>query len=251
MSIRVTIETPIAEVSAKQTKLPQVISNVLTHVSDGGIRADNDLSVLIGSFFLLSRLAAGAAHDPATFILPFRLEVKNAFLLKLLESQIPEMQMKNLAFLGKEIVFDVQPLHGLEMVPDDSIGNETANFSGFIAAVLNVVKGLQAQLELLFILLVPLRNPGVKVPAVIIKARILERDEFLNLALPFFLQIQEPDNYIRHLHAGVINVVLDVYVCSRGTQEPNKGVAQNSVAQMSDVGRFVGVDTGMFDQNFF
>src|SRR5579864_4026127 len=111
MAVGIAIETAVAEVAAQQAKLPQVISNVLTDVGYCVVGTDDDLGVLIRALRLsfLSRFASGAAHDPATFVLPFRLQIKDALLLKLLESKLPEMQMKDLAFLGQKIVFDIQP----------------------------------------------------------------------------------------------------------------------------------------------
>src|SRR5215468_1111452 len=227
-----------------------MIGNVFAHVGNGAVGAHDDLGVLIRSF-LLARFAAGAAHHPAAFVLPFRLQVDHALLLKLGKSQLPEMQMKNLTFLGKEIVMDIQPLHGLEMTANDGVRDQAADLGGFIAALLNIMQGLESQFQTVVILLIPLRHPGIKVPAVVIKGRIGGGDEFFNLSLPFFLQIQETYHYVRHLHAGIIDVVLNVHMSVEIGQKVNKGVAQNGVTKVTDVSSLVGVNAGVFDQNSY
>ena len=61
--------------------------------------------------------------------------------------------------------------------------------------------------------------------------------------------MREADNYVGHLHAGVVDVVLNVDFPARITQQADERVAENGVAQVSDVRRLVGIDAGVLDQN--
>jgi hypothetical protein len=54
--------------------------------------------------------------------------------------------------------------------------------------------------------------------------------------------MQKADHHIRHLHAGVVDVVLHVDHVPCRTKQAHKGVAENRVAQMADVRGLVGID---------
>ena len=62
--------------------------------------------------------------------------------------------------------------------------------------------------------------------------------------------MHEPDNYIRYLNAGVVNVVLNFHPFTSSLENSYKGVAQNGIAYVTDVRRFVGIDAGVFDHLF-
>ena len=64
-----------------------------------------------------------------------------------------------------------------------------------------------------------------------------------------FSRSHETDDHVRNLHAGVVDVVLDVDGVSGSAQQADKGVAEDGVAQMADVRRLVGIDAGVLDQN--
>ena len=57
------------------------------------------------------------------------------------------------------------------MASDDAIGDELGDERRIAAAMLDVVERGGADLQSLFVFLVPLRDAGVEIPAVIIKAR--------------------------------------------------------------------------------
>ena len=120
--------------------------------------------------------------------------------------------------------------------------------------MLNIMQRLQPKLEVIFALFIPLRNTRIEVPAVVVEGlwpRPGSRDERLNLALPFFLQIQKAHHHVRHLDAGVVDIVLHIHMRARGLKQADKRVTQNGIAQMADVGRFVGIDAGVLDENLF
>ena len=59
----------------------------------------------------------------------------------------------------------------------------------------------------------------------------------------------EGDYHVGHLDAGVVDVVLHFDVAPGGAQHADEGVAQDGVAQVADVGGFVGIDIGVFDDD--
>jgi hypothetical protein len=65
------------------------------------------------------------------------------------------------------------------------------------------------------------------------------------------LELAEADHNIRHLHAGVVDVVLDLDTASLEPKEPAEGVAERRVTQVADVRRLVRVDGGVLDDDFF
>ena len=57
------------------------------------------------------------------------------------------------------------------------------------------------------------------------------------------------DHDIGNLHACIVDVILHFHVIACGSQHPDKGVAENGIAQMSDVRGLVGIDVGMLDDD--
>src|SRR6266851_3866428 len=109
------------------------------------------------------------------------------------------------------------------------------------------MQGLEPGLQVLLVLLVPLRDAGVEIPAVVVEAGLA--GERFNLGAGFFLDVGKADDHIGNLHAGVVDVVLNVDFPARVTQQADKAVAENGISQVSDVRRFVGIDAGVLDQN--
>src|SRR5579885_2161008 len=102
--------------------------------------------------------------------------------------------------------------------------------------------------KILLVLLVPLRNARIKVPAVVIKSRMAcELHDFLARLL---LQMYEPDDDISHLHASIVDVVLDIHFPVRESKQANERITQDCVSQMPDMRGFIGIDTRMLDENF-
>ena len=62
--------------------------------------------------------------------------------------------------------------------------------------------------------------------------------------------MQEADHNISNLHASVIDVILDVHFPASKAQQADKGIAEDGVAQVSDMRRLIRVDAGVLHQNF-
>src|SRR5579859_2076206 len=252
VSIGIAIKPAIAKIPPQPPKFPEVIRNVLTNIGDRAVRADNHLGIFIRSaIFTLGRLRARTLHHPASLIFAFGLEVEHALLFHLLEGQVPEVQMENLALLRKKVVLNIEPLHGFKMPPDDCGRDDLAHLGSLVASLLDVMQRLQAQLNVLLVLFVPLRDTGIEVPAVIIEGPSAGwiGDQSLYFALPFLLEIKKAHHHIRHLDAGVVDIVLYIDVCAGGAQQTDKGIAQNRIPQVPDVCGLVGIDAGVLDQN--
>ena len=95
--------------------------------------------------------------------------------------------------------------------------------------------------------LVVQRRVRVQVPAVVVEAA--GGDQRTDFGRRLVLQIMKADNHVCYLHAGIVDVVLDLDLAPAGAQHAHEGVAQNGVAQVADVRGFVRIDVGVFDDN--
>ena len=123
------------------------------------------------SFVCLGRRLR-SRHHPATFVLALGLEVEDLLLFEQFERRVPEVQMKDLALARQEVVLDVEAVHGLKMSAQDRSRDQLGNFGDLVAAALDGVQRIGASLQMLLVLLVPLRDARVEIPAVIVEARV-------------------------------------------------------------------------------
>ena len=56
------------------------------------------------------------------------------------------MQVQDFALAGKEVVFDVEPVHRLKMAAEHGDGDQIGDRGGFIAAFFDGVQGLQRRI---------------------------------------------------------------------------------------------------------
>src|ERR1035438_2551925 len=123
VSIRIPEKLSVTEIAPEQPELPHVIRNVFADVADRAIRAHNYLLIFLGNLVVLctsralrSRFSRSRpSHHPTTFILPTTLKSKHACFFQLAKRRIPKMKMKNLPLARQEVVFDIEPLHRLQM----------------------------------------------------------------------------------------------------------------------------------------
>src|SRR5438874_2627726 len=234
----------VSKISSQKTKLPKMIGNVFAYVGHGPVGADDHLLI----FFVIGSFRTGAAlHDPAILVLAFGHQRDHAFFFKQGKGGFPEMKMEYLALAGQKVVFDVEAEHGLQVPPQNGGGDQLADFSGFVSTLLDGVQAIETYLQISLVLLIPLRDAGVNVPAQVIKARLANK--LFDLSFRIFLQASKADDHVGHLHAGVVNVVLHVNVGTGGAQQPNESVSQNGIAQMAHMRRLVGIDAGVLDQH--
>src|SRR5438309_7538619 len=109
------------------------------------------------------------------------------------------------------------------------------------------MQGLRPGLLVLRVGLVPLRDPGIEIPAVVIEAGL--PGERLELGGRLLVQLCKSDHHVCDLYAGIVDIVLNVDFSSRIAQQAHERVAQNGVSKMSNMRRLVGIDAGVLDQN--
>ena len=104
---------------------------------------------------------------------------------------------------------------------------------------------------------IPLRDSGVEIPAVEVDALVgLEEfgEELAGGGEILSFEVDEAYDYVCDLDAGVVDVVLYAYFVAAfvvvGAEEALEGVAEDGVAQVANVGGFVGIDAGMLDDYF-
>ena len=61
--------------------------------------------------------------------------------------------------------------------------------------------------------------------------------------------MQKANHDVGYLHAGVVDVVLNVDLVSRGAEQTHKRITEDGVAQMADVRGLVGIDGGMLHKH--
>src|SRR5579871_3651406 len=111
------------------------------------------------------------------------------------------------------------------------------------------MQGLEPPLEGFRMLMKMRRHSGVEIPAVVIEPDGGIAQELLHIGGVLLLQVVEARHDIRHLDAGIVDVVLDFDAAATRIEHADKRVTQNGVAQVPDVGGLVGIDVGMFDNN--
>ena len=131
------------------------------------------------------------------------------------------------------------------MATDDTIGDELSDERGVRSSVLDVVERRRADLQSLFVFLVPLRDAGVQIPAVIVEARGVR--DMAHVVERLVFEFPEADDDVRHLHSGIVDVVLHLDGNPAKALNTHERVAERGVSEMSDVRRLVRIDGGMLD----
>ena len=57
----------------------------------------------------------------------------------------------------------------------------------------------------------------------------------------------ERRDHVRHLHAGVVDIVLHLHGPAQVAQQAHQSISQNGVSKVADVGCLIGVDVGVLD----
>ena len=190
--IGILVELAIFEIAPQQAELPHVVGDVLPYVADRPVGTHDDLliflrysqrqlcvlcatlRVLCGfrfcRFWLLR--SPRSPHHPAALILALGFVEENAGVLQLRERRIPKMQMQNLALPRQEVVLDVEPVHGFQMPAQHGHRDHVRDGGGLVPALLDLMQSLHSCMQVLLVLAVPMRDPRIEIPAVVVKARL-------------------------------------------------------------------------------
>ena len=147
--------------------------------------------------------------------------------------------------MRQQLVADPEPRHRRKVAVHDAARHVLRQPRGLVAACLDRVQHLGLQRLVLRPRGVEVAHARVEVPAVVVE---LPRDA-LHVGERLLLEVQEAHHHVGHLHAGVVDVVLDPDVEAAVAQQPHEGVAEARVAQVSDVGRLVRIDAGVLDDH--
>src|SRR5215471_21244438 len=90
--------------------------------------------------------------------------------------------------------------------------NQVGDRSRFGSGIFDGVQSRQPRPQILLVLLIPLGDAGVYVPAVVVETRLA--GESLDFGARLLLKVSETHHDISDLHAGVIDVILDVDLSS-------------------------------------
>ena len=165
--------------------------------------------------------------------------------LEQLEGDGEEIETQDVALVGEQVVADAQPAHGREVAPDDAARDEAAHLGALADPGFEAVQRLATQLLALGILFVPLADLGVDIPTAVVE-RLADGGDLGDRQV---LEVDEADHDVGHLHAGVVDVVLHLDRYALGAQPAHQQVAEHGVSQVADVGRLVGIDIGVLDDD--
>ena len=157
----------------------------------------------------------------------------------------PESQAQDVAFPGQQVVLDVSRCIVSRCRRTMASATRAANSAVSLPPCSMSCSVSLADLEPGLVLLVPLGDAGVEVPAVVVEPRL--RGERANLVERLVLERFEADDDVGDLHAGIVDVVLHFDGHAAEAQDPYQRVAQRRVAQMADVRRLVRVDRRVLD----
>ena len=151
-----------------------------------------------------------------------------------------EAQRDDVGLPGEKVVADSCPGHGPEVSVHDLSGKLLGSHCHLSVLGLDLPEGLSPELGQLRLRLVAPANlhvgPG---------AEPIERLSRLGGES----EVADPDQDIRHLNPGVVNVVLHLDLVPSGPQQPSHGVADAGVAKVAHVGRLVWVGGSVLDHH--
>ncbi len=157
----------------------------------------------------------------------------------------PEPAAEDVALPGQEVVVDVHAPHRLEVAANDAVGDEGGEGGIIVAAAFDAVQRGGPDLQTLGILLVPLGDARVQIPAVVVEAG--PRGDGPDRIEVLALELAKSHDHVGDLDAGVVDVVLDLDRDSLEAEQAAQRVAEGRVPQVADVRGLVRVDRRVLD----
>ncbi len=153
--------------------------------------------------------------------------------------------MQDFALPRQQIVFDGQSLHRAQVAARDGHRDNLRQLRRHAIPLFDGRERLPAQRKPRRVLLEKLCDASVQIPAQVVEARRLRQGPHLGRRLLF--HILECNDHVRHLHAGVINIILHFHAPPGATEQAHQRVAERGIAQVTDVRRLVRIDVGVLD----
>jgi hypothetical protein len=147
--------------------------------------------------------------------------------------------------VGQEVVADAEALHRREVAVHDAPGDGGGEPRRVVAALLDRVERLRLQGLPLRVGRVEVAHARVEVPAVIVEPA----GDGVDVGRGLVLEVQEPHDHVRDLHARVVDVVLHAHVASPVLQDAHERVAERRIPEVADVGGLVRVDARVLDDD--
>jgi len=157
--------------------------------------------------------------------------------------------MQNFALPRQQLVADTQPRHRPQVASDNRIRHDLGNLGALPLSFLDRLQRLPAQLRRARLVRPKeARRFCIQLPAVVIEL-------WFRCPVPHpnrrdLFHLQQADHHIRHLHARVIDVILNLHPVTCVPQDPHHRVAQHRIPHVSDVRCLVRIDAGMLDDDF-
>ncbi len=170
--------------------------------------------------------------------------------LSCLKAVSQKLEMQDFALARQHVVVDAEAIHGFQMIFDDGIGDRGRKVRQLARAALDRMQGLMAPIESFGMFAEIRGNARVEVPAVVVEAHSWIVEEPFDVRGRFLLEVMECRHYVGNLDASVVDVILHFHRAAARFQHTHESVAQNGIAQVTDMGRFVGVDISVFDDDF-
>ena len=134
------------------------------------------------------------------------------------------------------------------MAADNRFRDESAEGAFGHSVRLDGFQRIFAQAHTVSIVRIELGHACVEIPAYVVES--LGVSDGLYVLERAVLDVQETDDDIRHLDSGVVDIVLDLDELSLITKRAHEGVTECGGSQVADVGRLVGIDVGVLDDDF-
>ena len=139
--------------------------------------------------------------------------------------------------------------HRAHMTLCDSHRHHLSHARRVVIAFFDLLQRLRAPVVLRIVRFIERCDPRINIPAVIVELLCGIRDHAAHIVECLSFDMDQPDDHIRHLHAGVIDVVLNFDIPPAGVEDSNEGIADGRVSQMADMRSFVRIDIRVFDDN--
>ena len=157
--------------------------------------------------------------------------------------------MQNVALARQQVVVDIDSRHCSKMAARDGHRHRFGHTSRIVVAFFDLLQRLSAKVVFRIVGLVKRRDSRVDIPAVVIEFHGGVGNDPADIVESFLLNMLEAHNHVGDLNPGIVDVILHFDFAPRRLENSNKCVSYRGISKMANVGRFIGVDVRVFDNN--